>query len=560
MASPGSLLPEGYVLGAMSHADRIGIVYEAASPDGARAVSAQVLHPLHVDELREWFEANARLGAMLEHPNLVSVLAVGETHNGLPVAVTERVEGRTLRARIASGDLHIGGDLLRVLRAVASALDYLHAQRPTVLHRALTPEHVVCTAGGAVKLVAVGHADCPRFSPTKPAYLSPEELCDGPTSPASDVFSFASLAYELITGRPAFAGSAEAVVAAARRGMLPHVGVVPSDVFLPVNRVLHRAWVFSPRERTAKAGVFAAELEDALRLVPNAQLALRRAHRDGGSRPPPRSSPTGAHRMASQPPPGRVPTRPAMTVSARRLTPYPSVPVPSQGSAAIYSLPPPPRVPSIFPAAIEEREPEPASPPSPRAREITPSDIRRLPAAPEPPAPQEPPATYEAPRTLVDTDDAVLILEPALIDAAELPPQDDALPPLVSVVPPAEEEEDAPEVEIRDDEEPVEAAQRAVLLEKRKPVSPEAVVSSVTSSALALSSREPLAPPVVDDTPFASPPSWSRWRPTMPARISDRPWHGRELRFTPRMLVLILAVNVLVTALVVGLIVVLARR
>lgn len=560
---PGSPLPEGFVLGAMSHADRIGLVYDAVSPDGGPAVSAQVLHPLHVDELREWFEANALMGLGLRHPNLVRVFAVGETHNGLPVMITERIEGRTLRARIAAGDLLAGHDLGRVVRSVADALDFLHAQRVPVLHRALSPENVICTLDGAVKLLAVGQADCPRYAPTKPSYLSPEELCGAIPSPASDVFSLASLTFELLTGRPAFAGSADGIVRSVQRGALPFVGVVHSDALSPINRALHRAWVASPRDRTPRAGVFASELEDALRVVPASLLSLRRGYREG----PPRSSvPAPRTLRASQPPgPPRQPSLPApprsagrpMALAARSATPFPAALPMHRSTSAVYALPAPPKLPTALEAPTERAEG--VFELVPRSLTPTPRELPVVVVPTEVPAPAAEPR--EAPRTRVDTDDAVLILEPSLVDAADLPPPDDALPPLESVVP---WEDDAPEVSLFD--EPDARVQRTNVIDAGPPPrasseSPPTAVATPPPAAMTATAPRPSLALAEEFSPLRdSRPGWQRWRPTVPSRPSNRPWHAREMRFTPRIVALIIASNLVLTALLVWALVMLTRR
>jgi hypothetical protein len=80
-------------------------------------------------------------------------------------------------------------------------------------------------------------------------------------------------------------------------------------------------------------------------------------------------------------------------------------------------------------------------------------------------------------------------------------------------------------------------------------------------------------PAVVTAAPRASPapseeflplrdsrPGWHRWRPTVPSRPSNRPWHARELRFTPRIVALIIGSNLVLTALLVWALVMLSRR
>jgi hypothetical protein len=557
MAETGSALPGGYVLGAMSHADRIGLIYEARAADGGRTASALVLHPLHVEELRAWFEDNAALGMALRHPNLVEVLAAGETHNGLPVMVTARVEGRTLRARIAAGDLVVGGELLRVLRGVSSALDYLHGCAPPVLHRALMPEHVLCTVDGGVKLLAVGHADRPQHAPAKPAYLSPEEILGAPTSPASDVFSLASLTFELLTGRVAFAGPAANLVAAVQRGALPWVGVGPSDGLAPLGRVLHRAWSFDPRARPPRAGVFAAELEEALRAVPQSMLTVRRALRESTpARGTPSVAPRGltpSQHPSQFPGAGRPSARPqlAAVAAARVLTPFPSSAPPPQRVSPVYALPPPSRVPTSLAALVAEANAEPAEIPIDLVHERRSVSSTQVRAAPAP----EPVNDSVPARLRVDTDDAVLILEPALVDA------DHVTDGLVEGLPPDDDE--GPEIEIFDEPPRVQVVQKRVVVDATRSSPPALDLESPVfppspplpkiegASALALTSAAPPGDPR---------PSWSHWRPALSARMSSRPWHAREMRFTPRLVALIVVGNLALTLFVVWLTILLTRR
>lgn len=230
MATPGSLLPGSFVLGRLSHADRVGLVYRAhhAENRDARPASALVLRPLHVEELRESFEKMAVLGRSLRHPNLIEVYALGYTANELPVVVTEWVEGKTARnERAARQRPRVPALRGRSHRARGRCGARLSAPpHAPVLHRVIMPETVLLSApSGAVKLLSVGHADGPQHPAAKPAYLSPEELSGKASlSPASDVFSLASFAYEILTGQVAFSGNAHTIIAAIYRGALPRLG------------------------------------------------------------------------------------------------------------------------------------------------------------------------------------------------------------------------------------------------------------------------------------------------------------------------------------------------
>lgn len=288
MATPGSLLPGSFVLGRLSHADRVGLVYRAhhAENRDARPASALVLHPLHVEELREWFEKMAVLGRSLRHPNLVEVYALGYTANELPVVVTEWVEGKTARNELASGRAFPPSEVARIVREVAAALDYLHRRTPPVLHRVIMPETVLLSApSGTVKLLSVGHADRPQHPAAKPAYLSPEELSgEGSLSPASDVFSLASFAYEILTGQVAFSGNPHTIIAAIYRGALPRLGA--SEGSAEVEAVLHRAWSQDPSRRFQSAGAFSDAFAGALADLSGVVTTGRRPSSNGPMRAP----------------------------------------------------------------------------------------------------------------------------------------------------------------------------------------------------------------------------------------------------------------------------------
>lgn len=558
MAEPGSALPGGFVLGALSHADRVGVIYEARGP-GGQVATAYALHPLHVDELRDWFEANAALGLSLRHPNLVTVYAAGETHNGLPVMITERIAGRTLRARIAAADLLMGAEFQRLVRALASALDHLHGLSPPVLHRAIMPEHVVTTPDGGLKLLAVGYADRPHHGAAKPSYLSPEEICGQRLSPASDVFSLASLAFEVLTGRPAFPGDAGAVLAAVQRGALPWVGAAASEALAPLNRVLHRAWSPDPRDRPSRAGGLASEIDEALRLVPAALLAVRRSP----------SEPNAARMMSSQralraatlpsgmPRPVSAPAHASSASSMPTFRAASVAPSPRASSASAsgtyaalghttgaFAVPPPPRVPSGLTALESPAEAGTAPSEAPRPRSVTP---------PQAPPPDDIPA-----RLFVDTDDAVLIMEPSLIDdravleAIEREPPPEPVNPITA------------EAVTRDEPGRLQVIQKRVVL--KAPPPPDAVADP-PAPALALAPRATtgVRPAAFDRAPtaLADPderrPSWSRWRPRS-APPPAASWNEREIRFTPRLLALIVLGNVALTALIVWGVVALTRR
>jgi serine/threonine-protein kinase len=192
----------------------MGVVYRAHDVELRRDVALKVLPAdfAAAPDRRARFLREARAGAALAHPNVVVVHEIGEAEGRIFVAM-ELVEGESLRARLARGRLP-PGEALAVARGIARAMAHAHAQR--LVHRDLKPDNVMLAEGGAVKVLDFGIAkelDVDPLGATAgpesltgggilgtPAYMSPEQATGRPVGPASDVFSFGVVLYELLTG------------------------------------------------------------------------------------------------------------------------------------------------------------------------------------------------------------------------------------------------------------------------------------------------------------------------------------------------------------------------
>jgi TolB-like protein/tRNA A-37 threonylcarbamoyl transferase component Bud32/Tfp pilus assembly protein PilF len=174
----------------------------------------------------ERFKREIALAARLQHPHIVPLLSAGDT-DGLPYFTMPMVEGESLRARLARGGELPVAEGLRLLREVASALDYAHEKG--VVHRDIKPDNVLLSRGSAMvsdfgvakALSASSNAENSGMTSLgvalgTPAYMSPEQAAASPTIDArADVYSFGIMAYELFAGRPPFAGrSPQAMLAA----------------------------------------------------------------------------------------------------------------------------------------------------------------------------------------------------------------------------------------------------------------------------------------------------------------------------------------------------------
>ena len=257
-------LPSGFRLGpyevdAPLGAGGMGEVYRARDTRLDRDVAIKVL-PESIQADREAlarFEREAKLVAALSHPNILAIHDVGREGN-ISYAVTELLEGETLRERMAVGGLSLR-KALEVGRQVARGLAAAHARG--IIHRDLKPENVFVTADGHVKILDFGLArqEAPSAPPgasaaatvakTKPGtvlgtvgYMSPEQVRGEPADYRTDVFSFGCVLYELLFGHPPFRAETdvETMTAILREEppALLRKSSVPPDLVAVVSRCL----------------------------------------------------------------------------------------------------------------------------------------------------------------------------------------------------------------------------------------------------------------------------------------------------------------------------------
>ncbi len=205
----------------------MGEVYRGHDTRLGRDVALKVISPKRVEDaaLRRRFELEARAASVLNHPSIVTVYDVGETA-GVSWITMEWVEGRTLRQLLGLGALEVR-DVLSLARQIADGLATAHAKG--VVHRDLKPENVMVTAEGRAKILDFGLARLTGAeAPQEPmsrietmesppdatragtilgtvGYMSPEQAAGRPVDFRSDQFSFGLIAYEMLSGRRAFA-------------------------------------------------------------------------------------------------------------------------------------------------------------------------------------------------------------------------------------------------------------------------------------------------------------------------------------------------------------------
>ncbi len=218
----------------------MGEVYKARDARLDRIVAVKVLrsHLALRTDLRERFEREARTVARLNHPHICTLYDIGR-QDGCDYLVMEYLEGETLAARLHRGPLPVE-DAVRYAIEMADALDQAH--RKGVAHRDIKPGNIMLTAAGWLKVLDFGLAkvidepevleaasglvtaglvtaglvtamDTTVSSPrdlfvTVPgtllgtlAYMSPEQARGLPADTRSDIYSFATVLYEMVAGR-----------------------------------------------------------------------------------------------------------------------------------------------------------------------------------------------------------------------------------------------------------------------------------------------------------------------------------------------------------------------
>ena len=210
-----------YKIVALIGSGGMGEVYRARDTRLLRDVALKVLPASFTNDperLRR-FEQEARAVAALNHPNIVSVYDVGQA-DGVHYIVSELLEGETLRQRIVPSGMP-ARKAIELAIQLANGLAAAHEQG--IVHRDLKPENIFITKSGRLKILDFGLAKLRRAHGTAETmdgatvaativgqvlgtvgYMSPEQVRGEAADHRSDIFSFGSILYEMLSGQCAF--------------------------------------------------------------------------------------------------------------------------------------------------------------------------------------------------------------------------------------------------------------------------------------------------------------------------------------------------------------------
>jgi TolB-like protein/Tfp pilus assembly protein PilF len=276
----------------------MGEVYRAHDSKLKREVALKVLPESHANDADALarFEREALAVAALSHPNILSIFDFG-SHDGVAYAVTELLEGGTLRARLEAGPVaqkEAVGYALQIVSGLAAA------HEKGIVHRDLKPENLFVTRDGRLKILDFGLAK--RTETSKPedetnaptasqhtepgtvmgtaGYMSPEQVRGHLVDHRSDIFSFGSILYEVLSGKRAFRQeTAVETLAAILKEEPPELSESGRTVSAALGHIVKRCLEKSPDRRFQSAHDLAFAIEELSSRATSVMPAPARAER-----------------------------------------------------------------------------------------------------------------------------------------------------------------------------------------------------------------------------------------------------------------------------------------
>ncbi|MFY0568859.1 serine/threonine-protein kinase [Archangium lansingense] len=277
----GAVLRDTYEITSLLGKGGMGAVFLARHRRlPGKQVAVKVLHNSASlnPELYARFRREAEIASQLGHPNIVEVLDFDTLQDGTPFLVMEYLRGESLEQRLSRGPLPVDA-ALSITRQVCSALQAAH--RAGVVHRDLKPANVFLVptdsggvVGERVKLLDFGISKMLDSQTLQtqdavligtPQYMAPEQALgkNSEVDARTDIFALGCIVYELLSGKPPFAGDGGSIVQVVFRivhGQPDPLASLCPDLPSRVLGAVEKALAKSPQERFPDVGSFIAEL------------------------------------------------------------------------------------------------------------------------------------------------------------------------------------------------------------------------------------------------------------------------------------------------------------
>jgi eukaryotic-like serine/threonine-protein kinase len=271
-AQPGltAALADRYRIERELGAGGMATVYLAHDLKHDRKVAIKVLKPELAAVLgADRFIVEIKTTAALQHPHILPLFDSG-TAEGQLFYVMPYIQGETIREKL-NRETQFGVDeAVRIAREIADALDYAH--RHGVIHRDIKPENILLHDGRAMVMdfgiaLAVSAAAGGRMTETglslgTPHYMSPEQAtAEKEITGRSDVYSLATVLYEMLTGNPPFTGAAAQqiimkIITESAEPVTKYRKSVPANIAAALDKALEKL----PADRFENAKAFSDAL------------------------------------------------------------------------------------------------------------------------------------------------------------------------------------------------------------------------------------------------------------------------------------------------------------
>jgi serine/threonine-protein kinase len=251
----------------------MGAVYLAYHEGLDRQVAIKVLNDemvsnqAHIDR----FYREAKSGALLNHPNIVRSLNIGQDRaTGKHYLILEFVDGPSARQLLDRGKRLAVGDAVHIALDIARALEHVHSRN--VVHRDIKPDNILTTRSGVAKLADLGLAkrtdEASHLTATRQGfgtthYMPYEQAINARKADGrSDIYALGATLYHLLTGEVPFGGENHLeVVEKKSRGYFTPASVLNDRVPQVLDDILAKMMARDPRNRYQTASELIVDLE-----------------------------------------------------------------------------------------------------------------------------------------------------------------------------------------------------------------------------------------------------------------------------------------------------------
>jgi serine/threonine-protein kinase len=249
----------------------MGVVYRATDPTIGRTVALKTMrvdvHGIEAEEMLQRFRNEAKAAGVMKHLNIVTIYDAGE-QDGMFYIAMECIEGVTLHRQLADQRVIPVEEVVEYSRQVCAGLDYAHSHG--VVHRDVKPANIMIEADRTVKIMDFGIAKAGGSGLTTagqvlgtPNYMSPEQVKGRPLDGRSDLFSFAVILYEMVTGEKPFTGESVTTIV---YKIVHETPIPPRDLDVTIHPglswVITKALSKSPDERFQSGAELVAALQN----------------------------------------------------------------------------------------------------------------------------------------------------------------------------------------------------------------------------------------------------------------------------------------------------------